>query len=170
MTDKLPRLHPRPVPRFAAYDFQVRDHPDADLSAFIRLSVSLTGFSEAELSSTGMINAYYEELGQTVGIPVRRAFLNAGLDLAALMVSPLYGPLARNVIRMWYLGQWKRLPLDWVSQLSSAQLKAFDEFGRNVDRILSAEAYQEGLAWIAIPANPMGAKAPGFGTWAEPPR
>jgi hypothetical protein len=169
MTDKLPRLHPRPVPRFAAYDLQVRDRPNADLSAFISLSASLTGFSEAELSSTGMTNAYYEELGQTVGIPIRNAFLNSNSDPSELMASSLYGPLARNVIRMWYLGQWKRLPPDWVDRLSPDQLTGFDEFGRNADRILSAEAYQEGLAWVAIAANPMGAKQPGFGTWSEPP-
>jgi hypothetical protein len=46
--------------------------------------------------------------------------------------------------------------------------KDFDEFGRNVNRVISADAYREGLAWVAVGTNPSAAKQPGFGTWAWP--
>ena len=35
---------------------------------------------------------------------------------------------------------------------------------------VTAASYQEGLLWPAIGANPPGAKAPGYGSWAQPPR
>lgn len=54
------------------------------------------------------------------------------------------GPLARNLIQLWYLGQW-----------------GFP--------VISAQAYQEGLVWKAIGAHPQGAKQQGFGTWSSPP-
>jgi len=34
---------------------------------------------------------------------------------------------------------------------------------------VSPASYTEGLLWPTIGANPPGAKAPGFGTWAYPP-
>ena len=35
---------------------------------------------------------------------------------------------------------------------------------------VTSASYQEGLLWRAIGANPPGAKAPGYGSWAKPPR
>ena len=70
-----------------------------------------------------------------------------------------------------YLGQWQKLPSGWGSgQFSDKDLLAFDEFGRNVDRVISPRAYKEGLAWRAVGVNPMGAKQPGFGSWQEAPK
>ncbi|HYO83919.1 MAG TPA: hypothetical protein VES20_21125, partial [Bryobacteraceae bacterium] len=40
----------------------------------------------------------------------------------------------------------------------------------NVGFMVSAAAYTEGLLWPAIGANPPGAKGPGYGSWALPPR
>ena len=50
------------------------------------------------------------------------------------------------------------------------QRTAFNEFGRDIDRIVSPQAYQEALAWVSVGVNPPGAKQPGFGSWARPPR
>jgi hypothetical protein len=169
MVTDMPRLHPRSVPRFATYDIEANYDVADDLGKFVGISVGLTGFSEAELAATGMIDAYFAEFGMTVGIPVRSTFLAAHIDTDHLPGSSFHGPLARNIIRMWYLGQWKQLPSVWVQNLTEEQSRAFNEFGRDKDRVISAEAYQEGLAWTAIGANPMGAKQPGFGSWAVAP-
>jgi hypothetical protein len=36
--------------------------------------------------------------------------------------------------------------------------------------VVSAASYTEGLLWPTIGANPNGAKAPGYASWAQPPR
>ncbi|NNH33825.1 hypothetical protein C9413_32005, partial [Rhizobium sp. SEMIA 4085] len=36
--------------------------------------------------------------------------------------------------------------------------------------VVSPDAYIEGLLWKAIGAHPAGAKGPGFGSWAFPPK
>jgi hypothetical protein len=166
----LPRSHLASVPQFAAYDRDIRKTDSESLPLFIRLSVELTGFSEAELAATGLAKNYFEELGQVLGVSVREDLLASKLAPDAMMASPRYGPLARNLIRLWYLAQWKQLPCDWVAQqLTNQERKDFDEFGRNTNRVLSSQAYKQGLAWAAIGSNPPGAKQPGFGSWAEPP-
>lgn len=169
MTDWLPRSHLASVPQFASYDSDIRKTDGDNFPRFIRLSVELTGFTEAELAATGLAKSYFDELGQVLGVTLRQDLLTVNLAPGPLMASPLYGPLARNVIRMWYLGQWKQLPQSWVTQLTKEQREKFDEFGRNTDRVLSGQAYKQGLAWAAIASNPPGAKQPGFGSWAEPP-
>lgn len=170
MRNDLPSNHLRPATHFTEYDREVL-HKD-DLEAFINLSAALTGFSHAELAATGMAVAYFEALCQVVGKKICARFVHSGLEPDALLASALHGPLARNVIRMWYLGQWKRIPSQWLDleELGADKPEEFDAFGRNTDRVLSAQAYQHGLAWAAMGVNPMGAKQPGFGSWAWPPR
>jgi hypothetical protein len=158
-----------PVPQFAAYD-STKDGP-GELDRFSQLSVELTGFSLAELQSTGMMQIYFDELGLVLGRAIRREYFKSNLSLAELLSDSLWGPVTRNVIRMWYLGQWQKLPAGWGSRkFSKKDLRGFDEFSRNVDRIVSPQAYREGLAWKAAGVNPMGAKQPGFGSWQEAPK
>lgn len=168
----LPRLHLASVPQFAAYDCDLLRTPDSSeaLALFIKLSVELTGFSEAELLATGMARSFFDELGITLGIPARARFLREPCAAQALLASPFAGPLARNLIRLWYLGQWQELGAKWLEELTKEESCKFDEFGRNRNRVVSAAAYKEGLAWTAVGTNPTGARQPGFGSWAEPPR
>ncbi|MGW3913337.1 hypothetical protein ACWEBX_17740, partial [Streptomyces sp. NPDC005070] len=72
------------------------------------------------------------------------------------------GPVARNVIKLWYAGMWYALPAEWTDRYGA---RAAGETST-----VTAAAYQEGLLWRAIGANPPGAKAPGYGSWAQPPR
>lgn len=169
MSNNLPKSHLRPATHFTKYDSEFLDADD--LQAFVELSVALTGFSPAELASTGMASFYFEALHLVVGKTACLRFVHSGLDPAALLDSELYGPLSRNVIRMWYLGQWQRIPPEWLElkELDEDTTRGFDSFGRNVDRVLSSQAYQHGLAWRAMGVNPVGAKQPGFGSWAWPP-
>jgi hypothetical protein len=158
--------HPYAVPLFTAYDLQ-RDKPWESRS-FLDLSVLLTGFSEAELKSTGLPDAFFKELGLVVGRPIRAAFLKAATPLkGGILQDVTWAPLARNVVRMWYVGQWQHMPVGWTANFSKADAAAYDEFGRDVDRVLSPDAYVEGLVWRAIGVNPPGARQPGFASWAR---
>lgn len=149
------------------------------LAVFIDLSVVLTGFDRVDLFATGMVRTYYDELVGIVGGNIcnelwsvsRRIFQshrNDGRKLDAavrreVLVDPKLGPIARNIIKMWYLANWEELPEDWRRHYG-ARAKDKDN-----DHVVSAEAYKQGLVWRAMGAHPMGAKQPGFGTWSLPP-
>jgi hypothetical protein len=142
-----------------------------EFDKFSELSVALTGFSLAELQATGMMRTYFDELGLVLGRAIRQKYFSSNLGPAALLSDELWGPLTRNLIRMWYLGQWKKLPVCWGTKtFSKEDVDGFDEFGRNVDRVISPGAYREGLAWKAVGVNPVGAKEPGFASWKELPK
>jgi hypothetical protein len=75
--------------------------------------------------------------------------------------NQMLGPIARNIIKLWYVGIWYQLPRVWAEAHGSRPA--------DVTRTVSPEAYVEGLLWPAIGAHPPGAKAPGYGSWASPP-
>lgn len=80
-----------------------------------------------------------------------------GIPAAVLEPNNKWHPLAQNLIRMWYVGQWKALG-DWAAtQFGEAGAdgrkqvpKGYNEFGRDIARIISPAGYQEGLAWRAM--------------------
>src|SRR4051812_11045695 len=101
--------HSYTVARFTEYDKR-SDKPEPDEQRrFIGLSVDLTGFTEAELKSTGLVKLYFDELALVVGHEIRGRFLkDAAAGPAGVMKSSsLWQPLAQNLLRLWYLGQWK---------------------------------------------------------------
>lgn len=154
---------------------------------FLLLSVDLTAFGETDLLGTGMAHDYLAKVRAACGDEVVTALLDAHRavradagDAASRSRTPLdgdlfdralrhrifsddrLGPVARNVIKLWYAGMWYALPPEWV-----------DRYGPHTaaqTSTVTAAAYQEGLLWRAIGANPPGAKAPGYGSWAQPPR
>ncbi|MFC1412820.1 hypothetical protein ACEZCY_27900 [Streptacidiphilus sp. N1-12] len=155
---------------------------------FLLLSVDLTAFEESDLLGTGLARQYLAKLRATCGDKVVAALLDAHraaradaggaaagddstpLDRARLdralrhriFSDDCLGPVARNVIKLWYAGMWYGLPAGWI-----------DTYGAHTaaeTSTVTAASYQEGLLWRAIGANPPGAKAPGYGSWARPPR
>jgi hypothetical protein len=153
------------------------DHRDPPRD-FLELSAVLTGYGPTDLLGTGMARRYYDETVSIVGEAVVGELLGAavsslraaGGDAADLeeavrrkiLADAKLGPVARNVIKMWYLGSWYQLPRAWR--------EAHGAHARDTDHVVSAEAYQEGLVWRAIGSHPPGAKQPGFGTWSQPPQ
>ncbi len=143
----------------------------------LALSVALTGYDRASLWATGCVPLYLAQLADVAGPDLLARLETAGREHAAavgadpdaadrqlrqrVLVDPDLGPLARSLIQLWYLGQWTPMPPEWV-QRNGSKL-------RDTARILSSRAYREGLVWHTIGAHPMGAKAPGFGSWALPP-
>jgi hypothetical protein len=61
------------------------------------------------------------------------------------------GP-AKSLVQMWLLGVWVN------------PQNAFDQM------TVSPAAYRQGLVWAVAGTHPQGAKQPGFGTWADPPK
>ncbi len=151
---------------------------EPSLQEFLALSVDLTAFGEVDLLGTGLAEQYLGKVRAACTDPVvadlfaahRAARAEAAgdpddLDRALrhrMFSDERLGPVARVVIKLWYAGMWYGLPPEWT-----------DCFGAQAaaeTSSVTAASYQEGLLWRAIGANPPGAKAPGYGSWAQPPR
>ncbi len=128
------------------------------LEHFLDLSVTLTGFSHFQLLGTGLTETYLATLESIVPEDVLGQLLDAGPDSLG---DPELGPVARNLILMWYCGTWNPLPDDWRDRHGSSPL--------DTRHVISAEAYRSGLQWVAAGAHPAGANQQGFGAWAMPP-
>lgn len=154
----------------------VADAPDP-VAEFLTLSALLTGFDESTLQGTGLVRPYYDTLLTIIGPRELGRLLSAfdalgpdkdlGEPLAEdafrteLFDDAVFGPILRNIVYLWYLGQWNQLPGAWRDARGAT---AFD-----TDHVISAAGYRESLVWVAAGAHPMGAKAPGHGSWAAPP-
>jgi hypothetical protein len=155
-----------------------RDAPhDEVVEQFVALSAALTGFDAAELRGTGMVEEYLAFVTRAVGSRLVGDLLTAWADLVkehgkatpptaalrrVLLAPPTIGPVTRNIVVLWYLGEWNQLPADWRDRYGA---DAVDQSG-----VVSPEAYVQGLAWVAIGTHPQGAKMPGYGSWALPPK
>ncbi len=146
---------------------------------FLELSVILTGFSRFHLQGTGQAELYFDTVHSVIGADLFGELLNTFHDLESksqiqgdesilmdglrveILGSEKFGPIARNVIKLWYIATWYELPQDWR-----------DVFGTKAnDRtfIPSAASYPEGLLWPTIGVNPPGIKGLGYATWREAP-
>ena len=144
------------------------------LQQFLALSSRLTGFGVYDLEGTGQAQSFLDAVTTVVGEGVVDELLAAGAraigsdaeDDDRLRVEVLgdekLGPVARSVIKLWYVGVWYELPRAWTD--------AFGVLENNYTFTVSPAAYTESLLWPAIGGNPPGAKGPGFGSWAGPPR
>ncbi|GAA2043978.1 hypothetical protein GCM10009839_54250 [Catenulispora yoronensis] len=145
------------------------------LAVFTELSVALTGFDRVELAGTGLIEQHYDTVLRLIGEREAGHLFQAAADAldadrgdpegtalrTQVVENKRYGPVIINLIKLWYLGSWYPLPGSYADVNGST--------ADDVEHVVSAQAYREGLVWIAAGAHPMGAKAPGFGSWAEPP-
>jgi hypothetical protein len=142
----------------------------ATREAFLSLSVELTGFDEFELVRTGAVDVYYRWLAGAFA-DVLPELLSAwqaaasGPDREAalrreILGDPKLGPFARGVLVLWYTAAWNQLPPDWSTAYGTHPEDVNKAFG---------ETYAEGLVWKTANLHPLGAKPPGFGTWAFPP-
>jgi len=146
---------------------------------FLDLSVVLTGFSRFHLQGTGQASLYFETVRDIIGGELFGELLQTfhRLDLEAqnnndesiltqglrteILGSEKIGPIARNIIKLWYVATWYELPQPEQNLCDPKEnAKGF---------IPSPQAYPEGLLWPAIGVNPPGAKGQGYGTWSEPP-
>jgi hypothetical protein len=129
------------------------------LERFVELSAALTGFRAAELWGTGQARPHLDLVVHACGEDLVARLLAA--DPADVLADRDLGPIARNVIVLWYLGQWDQMPRAWRNRHGAAPA--------DVARVASAAAFRAGLVWPAIGTHAMGANAPGYGSWAAPP-
>ena len=147
------------------------------MERFLAFSSDMTCFEIFQLLGTGQAQAYLDAADDAVGADLVDALLTAfgsvpvGEPNSAARKSALrreilgdatLGPIARNIIKLWYLGIWYQLPRAWIEANGAREA--------NVTCMVSAAAYTEGLLWPAIGANPPGAKAPGYASWVGPPQ
>ncbi len=138
---------------------------------FLGLSELLTGFGRVQLLGTGMTGDYLAALDEILPTGVLDELLTAyeGLPAegdreaaaAAILDDPKLGPVARNVILLWYSGAWTALPDQWR--------QAYGASPKDTTHVLSADSYQAGLQWVAAGAHPAGSQQQGFGAWALAP-
>jgi hypothetical protein len=147
----------------------------SDFDRFINFSAEITAFPNFELLGTGQAQDYFDKTVAVVGGATMTALLNA-YDVLRPVPHPerewrlrreifgdeKLGPIARNIVKMWYSGMWFELPRAWT--------EAYGAREGNVTVTVSGEAYTEGLLWPAVGAHPSGAKAPGYGSWFFPPQ
>jgi hypothetical protein len=144
---------------------------------FLAFSAEVTAFSTLDLQGTGQTGTYLSLVVRVVGEDAlgelldayERAVREAGADRDArstrlsreIFSNSKLGPIARNIIKLWYVGVWYELPADWVESFGAQE--------NDGTFTASPAAYAVGLLWRAIGANPPGARAPGYGSWAAPP-
>ena len=134
---------------------------------FLQVSSDLTGFDRFELTSTGMAETYLTTLDRIVPAGLMDDLMAAWYDPDAIMVGrtpfddPKIGPVARNIILLWYRGTWTGLPEAWRAAYGASPL--------DVDHLVSGAAYRAGLQWAAAGGHPAGADAQGYAAWAAPP-
>lgn len=145
------------------------------IAVFTDLSVELTGYDRVELAGTGLIEQHYDTLLRLIGEREAGHLLQAAAEAldadrknhngealrTRVIESKRYGPVIISLIKLWYLGSWYPLPGSYADVNGST--------ADDVEHVVSAQAYREGLVWSAAGAHPMGAKAPGWGSWAEAP-
>jgi len=150
----------------------------AAFDEFLSLSVVLTGYPQFRLLGTGQTQLYFSTVTDVVGektvnellgtfVNVRKAAGGDETKMESLIRSEILsdekiGPIARNLIKLWYVGVWYQLPREWRDAYGTRE--------KDINFVPSPASYAEGLLWPTIDANPSGAKGPGYGTWALPPR
>jgi hypothetical protein len=148
------------------------------VDAFVALSAEITGFTPFDLHGTGQAEEFRATVADVVGEDILTELLDTWERIVAeteagsaptsdvlrreIFSDQKLGPVARNMIKLWYVGIWYELPPDWID--------AYGALERDRTFMVSPSAYTEGLIWPAIGGNPPGAKGPGYASWTGPPR
>jgi hypothetical protein len=129
--------------------------------AFKKLSVALTGVSDKQLSPgvdpIRLVEQYCHIL-ETCLDPQRLADVINMLGqvdktpVEELLADEKFGPLARSILKMWFLGAW------YDPRTPDKLLK-----------VISSQAYKESLVWRAMQSHPMGYSTLPFGHWSREP-
>jgi hypothetical protein len=144
---------------------------------FLAMSALLTGYGRVQLAGTGLTRDYLRAIDAALPAGVLDDLFAAfgrvlaqsvsssdGVDAyvaPAILDHPRLGPVARNIILLWYCGTWTALPEEWHASYGASS--------RDVTHVVSAQAYQGALQWTAAGAHPAGARPQGFGAWSVPP-
>ncbi|MCZ7416839.1 MULTISPECIES: hypothetical protein [unclassified Streptomyces] len=166
------------------------------LHEFVKFSSAVTGFSEFDLWGTGQAEAYYEAVLNQEGPDALRKVMDS--DPHAVPADPVVNSVIKLwYVGVWYgpelvgrmdVAAWTApgrsggkpavpdgsRPEGTRSSAVSGQHQAGEDPAHGGPErkplfVVSPDAYTEGLLWRAIGAHPSGAKAPGYGSWVNPP-
>ena len=141
---------------------------------FVLLSVQLCGISRFDLMGTGYVDRYFTTIESIIGENSLRRLLDAFAALpadpaecrdalpGAILYHPEFGPIARNIIKLWYTATWYQLPDSWRQQYGARP--------NDRDFIPFPYAYAEALLGPAVGAHQAGAKPTGHQSWTQPPQ
>jgi hypothetical protein len=143
------------------------------LHGFVALSALLTGFDEVQLLGSGVAEEHLATLDSLLPGAVVSGLLKAIEDLppegdrqaainGTILADPMLGPVARNLIVLWYSGIWTQLPAAWRETHGASPL--------DTTRTTSGAAYRAGLQWLVAGAHAPGASHQGFGAWSLEPK
>ncbi len=146
---------------------------------FLDFSEKITGFTKFDLQGTGQASLYLDTVRGIIGDEILKELLETFHDLrerannehddsiltegitSEILMSARLGPIACNIIKLWYSAIWYQLPIEWREKFGARQ--------NDTSFVVSPYAYPEGLLWRAVGANPRGAKPPGYASWNEKP-
>jgi hypothetical protein len=146
----------------------------ASLDLFLSMSEELCGIPAYYLSGTGYSGKYLDTVVKIAGADAIDRLLASyaklpaccGQDREAAIRSDLlshdeFGPIARNIVKLWYTATWFELPREWHRKYKAA----------DADRTFLPYpyAYPEALLGPAVGAHPAGAKPTGHQAWISPP-
>ncbi|MDC8004085.1 hypothetical protein POV27_08470 [Aureisphaera galaxeae] len=148
-----------------------------EIDYFYGLSVLLTGYDEVVLYASGQGETYFKTVRRILGKQLMTQLLSEfqvileqskgnSKKLHTLLKKEMlkdakWGPVCRNIIQLWYMGNWYEMPTEWQENYVSST--------EDTTHVVSASSYIEGLVWKAMGQHPKSAKQPGYHTWAVPP-
>lgn len=148
-------------------------NPSSSLDIFVRASANILEFSVFTLQGTGVAKTLQTFISDMYGLTLYEPWIlrlyklptdpsAKRAEVEALLADPCYGPMTQNLLMTWYTGSWYPLPQSWHANYQTAQA--------DVEQVISAQTYQEGLMWPVFGAHPQGAKQQGWDAWSRPPQ
>jgi hypothetical protein len=145
---------------------------DQQIELFLAMSEVLTGCSRVRLLGTGMTEQYLQTLQASMPAGVLDSLLNLYIQISlggdqeaalesGILNDPKAGPVARNLIVLWYTGSWPVLPDAWHAAYGTSPSEKVG--------VVSAQAFQSGLQWAIIGAHAPGSSQQGFASWSVLP-
>jgi hypothetical protein len=133
------------------------------LPVFVNLSSALTGVAASQLQPSidpiNIAGQYFDTLNSHVAAPTLSnlaAMFLAGktpaAGAAAVLADPVLGPVARSIMKLWFLGIW----YDPAKPSQAVN-------------VVSSQAYKESLVWKVMQSHPMGYSMFTYGYWAKQP-
>ena len=146
---------------------------------FLLLSVQLCGISSFDLMGTGFARRYFDIVEGVIGHDLFRRLLGTFNRLTTdpakrnrvlqteILYHPEFGPIARNIMKLWYTAFWFQLPPTWRSNFGGnpGYNLAKDQTG-----ISYPYAYPEALLCPAVGGHTFGAKPTGHQSWTLRPK
>jgi hypothetical protein len=137
------------------------------LDTFVNLSVILTGYPKSKIqpqnNTQKLPELYFGVLNKEVPSDLIASLNDTFLAIpdpdessvkAKIVMNDKLGPVAKNILKMWYLGIWYDL----------------DKKKPDNSYVVSNIAYKNGLAWSTMYAHPMGYSEENFEYWNTPPQ